>query len=63
MAVGQDHSSGNARPVLWTTAGQPVDLPSLKGDYGRAEGINDAGQIVGWTKAGGQNHAVLWTKN
>ena len=65
VVVGQDHSSGNVRPVLWTAGGQPVNLPSLKGDYGSAEGINDAGLIVGWTKAGGhgQNHAVLWTKN
>ena len=62
ITVGEDHSLGNVLPVLWTTDGQVV-LPSLEGDYGTAQAINDAGQIVGWTRAGRRkNHAVLWTE-
>ena len=35
----------------------------LAGDSGSAEAINETGQIVGWTKSGKGNHAVLWNKN
>lgn len=59
--VGQDHSRSFARPVVWVD-NQMVVLPSLKRDLGSAEGINDGGQIVGWSKAGGRKHGVLWTK-
>lgn len=63
QAVGADHSAGRLRPVTWTIPGGTafVVLPSLSGDYGKAEGINGTGWIVGWTKAGGKpRHAVLW---
>ena len=62
--VGQDLSSGTTRPVLWMADNQLVELPSVKGNYGSANRINDAGQIVGWSKgARKQVRAVLWTKN
>ena len=60
--VGQDLSTGFARPVVWPAENGIVVLPSLKRDHGSAEGINAGGQIVGWSQAGGGKHAVLWTK-
>jgi probable HAF family extracellular repeat protein len=66
VAVGQDHSTGSVRPVLWRPAEnemvEMVVLPSLTGDNGSAEGINYDGQIVGWSKTGAKKHAALWTK-
>ncbi len=60
--VGQDISHGGARPVVWTQ-GTLVELPSLKGDHGSAQGINNDGSMVGSTSAGkGGFHAVRWTK-
>ena len=61
--VGQDISKGGARPVVWTQ-GRLVELPSLKGNHGSAQGINNDGSIVGSSLASkGEIPAVLWTKN
>lgn len=39
-----------------------VDLGSLGGGHGRAEAVNDHGQIVGYSvTASGEQHAFLWT--
>ena len=66
--VGIDVSSGNDKPVVWRFVGfdgsPPVVeqiLPSLKGGHGAANAIS-GDHIVGRTKAGQGNHAVLWTK-
>lgn len=38
-----------------------IDLGTLGGQYGQAEDINDAGQIVGWAyDATGARRAFLW---
>lgn len=63
--VGQDHSTGFARPVVWSAENEFVVLPLLtllKKGSGSAEGINAGGQIVGWSKSGRTSRAVLWTK-
>jgi uncharacterized membrane protein len=61
-AVGYD-LQGHSAPVLWTEAGELVELPALKGRGGSAQGINETGLIVGSTRASkAQTHAVLWTK-
>lgn len=49
------------RPVRWAADGTPFALPTLGGDLGVAEGVNDQGQIVGWSwTAEGNQHATLW---
>lgn len=52
-------------PCLWYWNGSgytPVSLGSLGGDYGDALGINDFGQIVGWSLYTGDIHgpAFVW---
>ena len=38
-----------------------TDLGTLGGSDSLANGINDAGQIIGWSHtSGGESHAVLW---
>jgi hypothetical protein len=64
--VGQDRSTGPGEPVLWRFDNgtvEQLELRSVKGDQGGALGVNGAGQIVGLTKAGKAEHAVLWTRN
>jgi len=47
---------------LWTPDGTPGDLGTLGVNNSAAWGINDAGQIVGWSHVGtgSEYHAVLW---
>ena len=42
-------SGGTYSPFLWTRAGGLKALGSLGGVHGKALGINDVGQIVGWS--------------
>jgi probable HAF family extracellular repeat protein len=61
-----DPASSPNRPVLWTpgAAGWIVeDLGLPSGDhFGTAEGVNDQGQVVGYSwPEQGCGHAVLWT--
>ncbi len=61
--AGQD-IQGTSNPFHWTPAAGLVELPTLQGQHGAAEGINNAGRIVGSSIAdGGETHAVLWIKN
>ncbi len=49
------------RPARWQ-AGSLTTLPTLGGEFGYAAAINDAGQIVGWTRTTGNAavRATLW---
>jgi uncharacterized membrane protein len=47
--------------VLWQ-GGTFVVLPPLAGGTSRATGVNDRGQIVGYSDIGPTTHAVLWTR-
>jgi len=59
--VGSDQSHA----VRWTFSTLPVtvtDLGSLGGGYAYATGINDAGEITGWSgNSDGWSHAFLWS--
>ena len=55
--------TGTYRPFLWTADQGPRALGSLGGIHGKALGINDSGQIVGWSYTSGRNseqRAFLW---
>jgi probable HAF family extracellular repeat protein len=59
-AVGFSGITPNAHPFLWTN-GQMTALPTLGGNDGEAQGINDSDEIVGYSKlASGENRAVRW---
>ena len=55
-------ASGDEHAFLWTAAGGMVDLGTLGGAGSRsqAEGINDAGQVVGLFNDN-DDHAFYWT--
>jgi probable HAF family extracellular repeat protein len=55
--------TGTYRPFLWTADRGLSVLGSLRGIHGKALGINDGGQIVGWSYTSGRNseqRAFLW---
>jgi probable HAF family extracellular repeat protein len=53
--------TGTYRPFLWTPNFGLRALGSLGGVHGKALGINDGGQIVGWSyTSNNQQHAFLW---
>jgi probable HAF family extracellular repeat protein len=55
-------ASGEYHAVTWTPEGQITDLGMLPGDnFGRANAINDRGQIVGWS-SGETTRAFVWEK-
>ena len=58
-----EQSPFKLRPVMWER-GEIQELPTLYGDpEGRALGINDRGQVVGWTLSEDcVFHSVLWEK-
>jgi probable HAF family extracellular repeat protein len=62
--AGWAQAGGIQRAVKWPDHASPLlDLGSLGGDISRAEAINDAGDIVGWSEITPGNplrHAVLW---
>ncbi len=71
QVVGVAHAADwGIRPFLWTPGGtdgvpsnpQMRDLGSLiPGLNGEAWGINELGQVVGWSGADNVPHALLWT--
>jgi uncharacterized membrane protein len=64
-AVGRYLLGGSSPAVLWTSDGQMVELPALKGSTASAQAVTEAGdRIVGSSRArkGHDRHAVLWTK-
>jgi probable HAF family extracellular repeat protein len=47
---------------IWTERNGMSPLPTLGGDAGFAHGINDKGQVVGWSyTAANEVHAFVWT--
>jgi len=54
--------SFNQLAVLWSH-GTVRDLGTLPGgSYSQANGINDLGEVTGYSNGAGQPHAVLWNK-
>ena len=45
----------------WTAAGGVIDLGTLGGANSYAYGVNDHGQIVGWSQVTSRLHPFLWT--
>ena len=58
-------SAPSGHAALWTASDGAMDLGTLGGAISTAEGINDAGQVVGWSQAatGLTSHAFLWTSS
>src|SRR5579864_2504513 len=57
---GHAHGS-HTRGFLWTH-GRMIGLGALPaGDYSSAAGVNDLGQVAGWSNTANSLHAFLWT--
>jgi probable HAF family extracellular repeat protein len=64
-AVGYESAGYASSPYYWNAQGEPVQLPALPGGigWGFAYDINDAGQIVGLSRAADNTrHAVIWQR-
>jgi probable HAF family extracellular repeat protein len=62
---GQGMASTGQRPVVWSAAGQIIDLGNLPGKtWGGTSGINDLGEVVGFSAAAGPEpwRAFVWTE-
>ena len=58
--VGMSFVGGDSHAFLWRN-GAMTDLGTLGGLFSAATGINDRGQVVGYSQtADGQDHAFLW---
>ncbi len=60
--VGYARTSVDApiRAIIWNGA-TPTDLGTLGGRYSLAYGINDSGQVVGYSETlDGSAHATIW---
>lgn len=65
LAAGYTHTGNpddGESAVLWSLATlQPLVLPRLGGSYARANGVNSAGDVVGYSATtSGDQHAFLW---
>jgi probable HAF family extracellular repeat protein len=62
MQAGSPNRAGQEHAVLWDAAGSLHDLGTLPGDYkSYAHGINDDGQVVGWSNTyGGPERPIVW---
>ena len=49
--------------MLWDANGEIRDLGTLDGGHSAALGINDAGQVVGWTAKGTLRQPFMWTES
>jgi probable HAF family extracellular repeat protein len=63
--VGYCSEGAISRSFLWTSGGGMQDLGDLPGgnDEGQALGVNDSGQVVGWSSGSpsGGSRAYIWT--
>ena len=56
-------AGGQPHAFSWTRSGEFVDLGTLGGTHSEAHGVNNAGQVVGWSYIAGNtaSHAFLWS--
>jgi probable HAF family extracellular repeat protein len=61
---GQIFGRGQTEAFLWTPSIGMQDLGTLGGSYSYSYGINDSGQVVGYSTTNtGAYHAFLWTQS
>lgn len=60
FSITQDPGVGIAHAFLYS-GGVTTDLGTLSGSFSSATGINESGQVVGWTAAPDGLHAMLWS--
>ena len=56
-------AGGQTHAFSWTRNGGFIGLGTLGGTYSEAWGVNNAGQVVGWSYTAGDaaHHAFLWS--